>query len=179
MDESSSGLLSVFGGKWTTYRLMSQDTVNKIFNQLKRVSPPCRTHQFKLVGGGLGLAQAREVLKNSSLPKPTQEHLLRAYGDQSTGILDFLKNEGNELLHPHHPIILGEVDYCARKEFVSRSSDFLFRRSRLAFLDKKAAEASFSKVHERLSQELQWTSTQRRADQLDFSNQLNEKPLPG
>lgn len=178
-DESSSGLLSVFGGKWTTYRLMSQETVDKIFNQLKRVSPPCRTHEFKLVGGGLGLPQARKALEKCQLPKSTQDHLLRAYGDQSIGILDFLRNGGSELLHPQHPILVGEVDYCVRKEFVSRSSDFLFRRSRLAFLDKKAAEASFSKVHERLSQELQWTDAERKADLLDFSSQLTGKPLPG
>jgi glycerol-3-phosphate dehydrogenase len=59
-----------------------------------------------------------------------------------------------------------------RNEYVCRSSDILFRRTRLALLDKKAAKEAFPKVHSILAEELKWDEREIEADQLDFTSQL-------
>lgn len=171
-DESPSGLLSVFGGKWTTYRVMAKDTIDRVSNQFSKSLGPCITHQVKLFGAdGFTDSFKKECLKKGFEQK-TIEHLLSTYGDRTLEVLDLAKNEHRDLLHPNHPMLLAEVVYGARNEFVSRSSDILFRRTRLAFLDKKASQEAFPKVQQILAKELNWQEPEIEADRLDFNSQL-------
>ncbi|MFM8268604.1 MAG: glycerol-3-phosphate dehydrogenase/oxidase [Pseudomonadota bacterium] len=171
-DESPSGLLSVFGGKWTTYRVMAKDTVDRLGERLKKPLGSCMTQKLKLKGAESFHANLATDWKEKDFSPQTTEHLLKSYGDQAHWVIELAKNEFKTLLHPKHPIILAEVLYAARNEFVSRSSDVLFRRTRLAFLDKKAAEEAFPKVHALLSEEFHWTDKEKEADRLDFTSQL-------
>ncbi|NBT58053.1 FAD-dependent oxidoreductase, partial [bacterium] len=171
-DESPSGLISIFGGKWTTYRVMAKDTVDKAASHFKKSLGPCTTHQTKLLGAETFSAQlAKDCLKKGLDPQ-TVGHLVSTYGDRSLEIIELAKNGYQELLHPKHPMILAEVLYSARNEFVSRSSDILFRRTRLAFLDKKAAQEAFLKVQALLAKEFHWQEEHLKADSADFTSQI-------
>jgi len=172
IEETSSGLISIFGGKWTTYRLMAEDVVDKVVSRFSKKTLPCTTHQIKLYGAQrLSEALKKEALQQS-FSKETTEHLWTTYGDRISEITEIAAQGYSNLFHPEHPLIEAEVVFSARKEMVARSSDILFRRTRLAFLDKKAAEQCFVKVHTLLAAELNWTEADKQSDRTDFNSQL-------
>ena len=171
-DESSSGLLSVFGGKWTTYRTMAKDTVDKLVKRFPKPLGPCITDRVKLSGADSFEPGLSQQWIKSGFDQKTAEHLVRAYGDRSPQVIQLAQDEFKERLHPKHPMLLAEVIYSVRNEYVCRSSDILFRRTRLALLDKKAAKEAFPKVHSILAEELGWDEREIEADQLDFTSQL-------
>jgi len=67
-------------------------------------------------------------------------------------------------LHPNLPVIEAEVVYAARAEFCQSASDFLARRSRMAFLDVHASEMATNRVVDLLAKELNWGWRRRRAE---------------
>ncbi|NBX76309.1 MAG: FAD-dependent oxidoreductase [Proteobacteria bacterium] len=171
-DESPSGLLSVFGGKWTTYRVMAKDTVDKLVERSPKTLGPCITNKVKLLGADSFDPGLSQLMTEQGFEPKTVEHLLRAYGDQSPKVIQLAQGELKERLHPKHPMLLAEVLYSVKNERVCRSSDILFRRTRLAFLDKKAALEVFPKVQSVLAKELEWDEKEKEADRLDFTSQL-------
>lgn len=80
-----------------------------------------------------------------------------------------------ERLSPRWPYLVGEVVYAVRHEYCRHASDFLLRRTRLAFIDEKEAEACIDGVVGAMASELGWSAAQRhteseraRADLLQF-----------
>lgn len=168
-DESPSGLLSVFGGKWTTYRLMAEDTVDKISSRFSKPLKPCSTNRTSLKGAEESLQKVTETLLKMELDQAIAEHLLSTYGDQA---LKVLEAGSQQKLHPNHPVVLAEIVFAARNEFATQSSDVLFRRTRLAFLDKKAAAECYPIVSSILEKELGWTKEDLERDRSDFLSQI-------
>jgi len=171
-DESASGLLSVFGGKWTTYRIMALETVDKIAERFNKKLGPCITKNVKLIGADSFNLGSAKIWTEKGFRPESVDHLLRSYGDKISEVLKLATGDLKEPIHARHPMLLAEVIYSARTEYVCRSSDVLFRRTRLAFLDKKAAKEAFPKVSALLAQELKWSEQEKEADRLDFTSQL-------
>ncbi|NDC22989.1 MAG: FAD-dependent oxidoreductase [Proteobacteria bacterium] len=170
--ESPSGLMSVFGGKWTTYRLMAEEAVDLISSRLSKSLAPCSTQKIKLHGAQHFKGNLQSQWEEQGVRSSTATHLKGTYGDKSKAILEIAKGAHGNLLHPDYPFIEAEVVYSARQEFVVHSADILFRRTRLAFLDKKAAEICYPRVQSLLAQELGWTDKEKEADFLHFKSQL-------
>ena len=152
---SEGGLITVTGGKWTTYRKMAFDAVSQAIRQgnLKPLRPSM-TEQIPLAGGEkFKLSIASELQKKYSFEKDSCEHLMRAYGSRAFEVAK-LAEEFPGKLEEKHPYLLAEVVYAIRKEGARTVEDILGRRLRLSFVDLVAARKVSSKVKELLEKEL-------------------------
>lgn len=166
IQSSASGLLTITGGKWTTYREMAEDTVNLAITNFKLGVPgQCRTANLPLAGGAhFDSGGDRALAERFHLPCGTALHLHRAYGDRATAVAELAQAGGNRLLAAGHPFLEAEVIYAARQEAVGRAIDLLARRLPLALLDRKAALAALPRVIALLAPELGWTEERCREE---------------
>ncbi|MGL4174273.1 MAG: glycerol-3-phosphate dehydrogenase/oxidase [Actinomycetota bacterium] len=162
---SSSGLITIAGGKWTTYRKMAADTVDAAIAHGGFQARPSRTDTLKLVGGqryrptGAGLLQERY-----GFSAEVASYVNRAYGDQAEKVADIAAAGHDALLAEGHAYLTAEVIYGARYEGARTSIDILARRTRLAFLDEAGAIAAVPVTAALLAAELGWSTAQRDQD---------------
>jgi len=153
---SQSGLVTVTGGKWTTYRRMGEDTINQAagVGGLKKVAS--RTLGLKVHGwteGSAAMAEAERVY-GSDLP------LLQRLSDEDAAL--------DTLLHPRLPYRLREVVWAARYEMARTVEDVLARRTRALFLDARAAMEAAPVVAGLLAKELGRSDAWRDRDLQQF-----------
>ena len=136
---SKSGLVTVTGGKWTTYRKMAEDTLDRAIEVSGLDRRPCRTQQLPLHG---------------CMDQPGDS--LSAYGSDASEIRVLAKQKADwgKLLHPDLPYIAAEVIWAARMEMARTVEDVLARRTRALFLDARASLAAAPLVASLLAQEL-------------------------
>ncbi|MFH4968598.1 glycerol-3-phosphate dehydrogenase/oxidase [Gaetbulibacter sp. M240] len=138
---SESELVTITGGKWTTYRRMAQDTLNKVITLGKLPPAKCRTKQLKIHGAGLVLDET--------------DHFY-VYGSDYKAIAQLIEAEPElgEKLHPDLEFTKAEVLWAIRNEMARTVDDILSRRVRLLFLDARAAIDSAPIVAAMLAKEL-------------------------
>ena len=177
--ETPSDVIVVAGGKWTTYRLMAEETVDLVLKTMREngenvnAVASCRTSNMGVIGAhghkdslSASVAQSGGDGFGGSNPDPdVSRHLATSYGDRAMAVASLASFAGLEKrLHPNVPVIEAEVIYAARAEFCRSASDFLARRSRMAFLDVQASEMAINRVVELLAKELKWGWRRRRAE---------------
>ena len=163
-----SGLLTIAGGKWTSYRKMAEETVDAAIASFGfKHAGACQTPELRLIGAeNLAKNGIKALRKKHGLALDIAIHLHHAYGDQATQVAELaaLADGGlGERLHPAHPFIEAEVIYAARYEFAERAADVLTRRTSLALIDRAAALAALPRVVALLANEFGWD--QRRQDE--------------
>ncbi|MDN5850016.1 MAG: FAD-dependent oxidoreductase, partial [Nitrococcus sp.] len=138
------GLVSIAGGKWTTYRLMAEETVDRAIETAGlKARSGCRTHELPLVGAGDYRAElADELAEAHDLDRDIAVHLARAYGGLAATLLAEAEAHGKRRLAQGYPYIEAEVLWARRHEMALTAEDVLARRLRLAFLDEAAAAAA-------------------------------------
>jgi glycerol-3-phosphate dehydrogenase len=164
---SPSGLVTMAGGKWTSYRRMAEEAVDRaIASAGLQASGPCRTLDLKLFGAEHYAPEILQVLtKDYGLEADVAEHLRHAFGDQAMSVARLAENEGfSARLHPDHPYIEAEVIHAARHELAERASDVITRRIPLAILDNAAAQAALPRVVELMAGERGWDEERRRQE---------------
>jgi glycerol-3-phosphate dehydrogenase len=133
----SPGMLSIAGGKLTTYRVMAKDVVDAALAERGDDGPPSRTAELPLVGadGWSELWAHRErMAADSGVPVSTVEHLLRRHGSD-TGVLLGIIGEHPDLgerVVPDAPYLKVEMVWGARSEGALHLDDLLTRRTRLS-----------------------------------------------
>ena len=123
---SNSGLLTITGGKWTTYRKMAQDTIDQAEIVAGLNSRPCQTEHLQIHGW------TKQYIKDKSL---------KVYGADAMAIKELAtKNiDLNQLLSPDLPYLRVEVVWAARYEMARTVEDVLARRTRSLLLGAKAS----------------------------------------
>jgi len=140
---SGSGLITVAGGKWTTYRRMGQDAVDRAEQVASLPKRPSNTLELKLHGWIAGESSATapwESVYGSDLPA------LAALSDRDRSL--------ETLIHSRLPFRRREVVWAARHEMARSVEDVLARRTRALFLDARAALEAAPAVASLLAQEL-------------------------
>lgn len=146
------GLVTIAGGKWTTYRLMAEETVDRAIESAK-LTPrgPCRTRDLVLAGAEGFHDQWAEVLAvRHHLHRDVADHLAHAYGALAENLLAEAGGNRTRRLAGNYPYIEAEVGWARRHEMAITADDVLARRTRLAFLDAAAAAAARPRVEELL-----------------------------
>jgi glycerol-3-phosphate dehydrogenase len=124
----TSGLLTITGGKWTTYRHMAEDTVDHAITLGRLRDEPCPTKNLRIHGYAQA-ASSRE-----------ERDPLEVYGSDADQIRALAKDpELAKQLHPSLPCIGAEVIWAARAEMARTVEDVLARHTRALFLDARAA----------------------------------------
>lgn len=154
---SESCLLTVTGGKWTTYRMMAEEALDKAIKAGILQNRRCITKNLKL---------------NSVPAKVSSEHL-QIYGEQAVEI-DKMINDNpalGVLLNPALPYSKAEIIWICRNEMPVTLEDILARRTRALFLDASASEAIAPEVVWLMAQELGFDDDWQR-DQLEIYRHL-------
>jgi len=170
---SPSGLLTIAGGKWTTYRAMAMETVDRAIKEYGlEVSAvyPCKTESLKLLGShGWRKNLYVELIQQFGLETEVAKHLTDTYGDRAWNVCDMAEKTGlrfpvyGKRLDPVYPYIEAEVRYACRREYAQTAVDVIARRTRLSFLNSQAALEALPKVIEIMGSELSWSP--KRADE--------------
>lgn len=148
---SESGLITITGGKWTTFRKMAEDTINESIKVGNLANLKCKTKNLKIHG---------------YKPNPDLNNHLYVYGTD-VEFIQKLENEHpeyREKLHPNFEYKASEVVWAARAEMARTVEDVLARRVRVLFLDASSSIAMAPKVAQVLAKELgkdeQWVENQ-------------------
>ncbi len=159
IERSRSGLVTIAGGKWTTYRKMAQDTVTFIVKH-SGLTPTnrCCTHRIPLIGAEKYRQDGPDLLTAEfGIDPPVSRHLYRAYGDRADKIAEIASNGFSERLFPDHQYLEAEIVYAAREEMAVRCVDVLSRRTSMALLDRAAAARAIPRVVDLMAEELGWS----------------------
>ncbi len=151
---SKSGLLTIAGGKWTTYRKMAEDAVDKALALCDFNFQKSKTEEVKIHGW---------------LEKPLNSKRFEIYGSDAEDV-EMLCNKGDwyDLIHPQLNIHKGEVIWAVRKEMARSVEDFLARRRRALFLNAQAAIESAPVVAELMAKELRKGKDWRKSQLKEF-----------
>jgi glycerol-3-phosphate dehydrogenase len=155
---SPSGLLTVAGGKWTSYRRMAEEAVDQAIQAFGcRPARACQTGNLRLVGAEqFDPANEAHLARHHGLAADVARHLHHAFGDQAARVAGLAQSGLGARLHPAHPFIEAEVVYAARHEFAERAADVLIRRLPLGLLDSAAARAALPRVVALMAAERGW-----------------------
>lgn len=151
---SNSGLVSVAGGKWTTYRRMAEDAIDRAAAVAGLQAGPAVTERLKIHGW-------REDL----LPEP-----LGDYGADAEELQNLAAGRPDkaELLHPRLPYRASQVTWAVRREFARTVEDALARRTRALFLDAAASMEMAPRVAQLMADELKRDAEWQRRQIADF-----------
>jgi len=160
---SDSELISITGGKWTTYRKMAEDVMEIAINKAGMSEKECVTKSLHIHG----------YKENNNYSAP-----LYYYGTDEAAIKDLIKKDNSlsELIHPSLPYIKAEIVWAVQNEMCMTAEDALARRTRALLLDAKAAIESAPLVAQMMAKEMKkdndWIKNQLHTFNLTAKNYL-------
>jgi glycerol-3-phosphate dehydrogenase len=148
-----SGMVTICGGKWTTYRHMAEDCVDQAATLAQLPETPCVTHHLHIHGFH---EIAKEDAAKGDAAKPFGS--LAVYGSDFHEIRKLIETDARlgEPLHAALPYVKAEVIWAARHEMARTVEDILARRTRALFLNARAALAMAPAVADLMASELGW-----------------------
>ena len=169
--ESASGLVTIAGGKLTTYRVMAAQTVDVVARRLRALDGrplPSRasTGREPLPGGEVGdLDALTEELVQEGLGPEVARHLVLSYGTEARAVANLMAADRSLAgpLIPDGPWRLAEVVYQARRVMALTVSDVLIRRTHAFHLRADQAVSAAPVVAQLLASELGWDAERRAA----------------
>ncbi len=143
-----SGLVTISGGKWTTYRRMAEDCVDQAATLAQLPEKPCVTHHLHIHGFH---------------DEAKQFGPLAVYGSDAREIRKLFEADArlSEPLHAALPYVQAEVVWATRHEMARTVEDMLARRTRALFLNARAALEMAPAVAKLMASELGWDETTR------------------
>jgi glycerol-3-phosphate dehydrogenase len=165
-----SGLFSLLGGKWTTYRLMASDAVDAVCNTLQ-VSALCNTQTHLLVGAqGWTTDLAANLESEYGLDADVCVHLSRKYGARAREVAHLAQKEAPlaKRIIPEYAAICAEIVYAVRMEMACKVRDFLARRIRLEMTDWALARKATPAVAHLMGAELGWSEQETRQQATEY-----------
>ena len=158
------GMVTIAGGKFTTYRVMAKDVVDAALEERGGAVPTSRTAEMPLVGseGWDELWAGREALATShGVSLATIEHLLERHGSYTEQVLDLIaeRPELGERLDPDAPYLKAEIVWAAQSEGALHLDDLLTRRTRLSIEVKDRGLAAAEGAARLVAPVLGWDET--------------------
>lgn len=128
--DGRSKLVSIMGGKWTTYRVMASDTMDVLEKEVLNIAvKPCLTKDHILV-------PKSQVALPAEIESDIREHLLALYGPSAGEVYAL----GSDRILDDEPYLLGELDYLKEHEMAITWEDVLARRWGISLRNEKLAE---------------------------------------
>jgi glycerol-3-phosphate dehydrogenase len=160
--QGSGGMITVVGGKLTTYRSMAAEVVDRAARELRDGRPrgtAVRTDEEALPGGeAADLTPFRERGLELGVAPESVEHLLRNYGTEAAGIYNLGAGERRLLrrLVPPHPAVEAEVVHAVRREMAQTVEDVMVRRTHLYYEMQDRGVPAARRVAELMAHERGW-----------------------
>ncbi|KAK6165529.1 hypothetical protein SNE40_022443 [Patella caerulea] len=171
IEVTADKLITIAGGKWTTYRHMAEETIDKAIEvcDLKPVRDCCTTGL--LLDGAHSWSPTKfiRLVQDFGLENEVAQHLSNTYGDRAYKVAKLANLTGKrwpivgQRLHDEFPYIEAEVRYACR-EYALSAIDVIGRRTRLSFCNVLAADESLPRIIEIMSLELGWNKTRQKEE---------------
>ena len=184
------GLVSISGGKYTTYRIMAADTIDAVGIDQNLDLQASGTASVPLIGA-VGYhkvrSEAEKISQVTGLSLKVINHLISRHGDRIDEILDLISvdPELGEPLASDHPYLRAEVIHAVRSEAALHLEDVLTRRTRLSVETRDRGTESAREVAELMAPELGWSEAtvnrevdhylRRVASERESNNELNDQ----
>lgn len=174
------GLVTVVGGKLTTYRQLAQDAIDDVFARIGRPAPKCVTESLPLPGTVGDRVGTLRFLDEAGFGAPTAEHLYALYGGRAVDVVAAADDDASllEVIHEDNGAIGAELLFAVRHEFARTLTDVLARRVLLAFEPGHGLE-SVDRAADILGAELGWSAGQRTAEIAEYHQWLQRLAVPG
>jgi len=165
--QGASGLVTIVGGKLTTYRRMAQDTVD-VLSRRDGSIPVHPTRDLPLYGSAGWPAVQKDVKVKGmalGLGPQTLEHLGSSYGAAAMGVLKLVEDDAalGQLLIDDLPYIRAEVVYACRNEMAMTPYDVLARRTSITLEDRQRGLGIVDDVAALIAAELGWSPEQQQS----------------
>ncbi|KAG1151770.1 hypothetical protein G6F37_001397 [Rhizopus arrhizus] len=169
---SKNNLITIAGGKWTTYRAMAEETVDRAIEVFGlKPKHACQTEHTMLIGSeGYSNTMFIRLVQEFGMDTEVAQHLARSYGNRSWQVasIDDPTNSSwpkyGKRISPNYPYIEAEIRYTVRQELACTAVDVLARRTRLAFLNAEAALQSLPRVIDIMAEELKWDEARKKEE---------------
>jgi len=186
---SDSGLITIAGGKWTTYRQMAEETVDEALKEFHLTTSPlrnppaisgtdirdntsldgsCQTHSVRLAGAhGFSKTLFINLIQHYGIETEVAKHLTSSYGDRAWTVAALCEPTETRFpvrgtrISPLYPYVDGEVRYAVRHEYAETAVDVVARRTRLAFLNAQATLEALPTVIDIMTEELGWSKARQ------------------
>jgi glycerol-3-phosphate dehydrogenase len=184
VDTPVPGLVSIAGGKFTTYRLMARDVVDAAVAGFPRPVPPSVTGTLPLLGAdGLAAvrASAARLAGDYLVPLPAVEHLIDRYGSVAGEVLELIRADKSlgQPLADGHPYLRAEVVHAVTHEDALHVEDVLMRRMRLFIESADACTGVAGEVAAIMGRLLGWSRRRRAAETQRYLDLVAaEQPAP-
>ena len=179
--DAKTGVTFICGGKWSTYRAMAEELIDKVVafkGPLLKHAGPCQSKEIKLLGGeGYDRLLYVQLVQKYNVSEAVAKHLAHAYGTAAFNVCELAKPTGRtqsrmgvttdggahvgRLITDDYPYIEAEVVYACRHEMAKTVKDMLTTRMRLAYLNSEAAKKAIPRVADLMAQELKWSKRER------------------
>ncbi len=175
--ETSSGMITITGGKLTTWRRMAKMTVDRLVLREAR-DAPCRTHEIPLGQG----ATVEELPRVEGVPEDSYAALAARYGHAAHDVLKLARERGElaQPVVPGLPDLLAEAVLAARSEQARSVGDVLLRRTRLGLLAAhQLGGEPVQRVAQVLARELEWSPVRAAAEVERFAEEARAEGIAG
>lgn len=172
--DKASGLISILGGKWTTYRLMAKDTVDAAARILGS-NAGCITNNIILEGGEyFHEIDAVKVMNTSGFDEKTIKHLISKYGDKTNEIVALAAKDValRQHLLAGLPYSYAELQYVINSEMAFTVKDVIARRWGVQLVNWERALALIDPVGSFMKHQFQWNESEEQRYIADYKNEL-------
>ena len=177
IEESPSGLFSIVGGKWTSYRRMAEKLLDQLVAKKGLQVAKCQTRDLPVRGAsGWHPLGWQQLVSNYALLETTARHLHATYGSCASQVAEIAVHGFDARLAGEFPAIEAEVIYACRYELAERPIDVLARRLPLALLDTGLSKQVSARVLALMAAEFEWNATRIRQEK-DLLSERLEGPL--
>ncbi len=165
--QSSSGLITITGGKLTTYRLMAQDTLD-VISKRDGSKPVHPTERLPLQGAAGWPVLQKELERRGralGLDSLIIAHLGHSHGTEANELLDLIDDDSSlaQRLIDDLPYIRAEIVYACRQEMAMKPYDVLARRTSIILEDRQRGAGIVDEVAALMARELGWSSSQQQS----------------
>ena len=185
IEVDNNGLVTIAGGKWTTYRSMAEETVSRAVSEGGLQTSSSSSTLGLVLNGGEQYHPLLFVrlIQDFGLEHETAYHLAHCYGDKAAEVAKLASFTGKK--HPlvgrklteDFPYIEAEVLYAV-KEYACTVTDVVARRLSLAFLNVQAAEVAVPRIAEIMGDKLGWSWSERESqvrEALEYLDSMGNK----
>lgn len=162
--DHQSGLVSILGGKWTTYRLMAEKTIDRVQQELGLPVGGCVTRDHRLIGSGRVDTEAwRSLVARSGIGETTADHLIGKLGTEAVEVVRLVDADPAlaRTLVDGAPPIRAEVVHAVRTGMAATVEDVIARRIGLELYDWRLAAQAAPCVAALMGRELGWSAAEQ------------------
>jgi glycerol-3-phosphate dehydrogenase len=178
--ESPSGLVSIVGGKLTTYRVMAAEVVDHVARRLRQLDGrpiPSRaaTDREPLPGGAArDLTVVARDLEREGTSRDVAQHLVRCYGSEAPAVARLAQSHVDlkRPIVPGHPALRAELLHAIRREMAVTLADLLVRRTHVFYETPGHAVAEAPELVDLAARELNWDAARKATELAEYLKEV-------